>query len=49
MTETLAMNKALVPAGNYLPVSVDNLDVYIRQVNNFPMVSAEEERELAEQ
>ena len=48
MTETLAMNKALVPAGNYLPVSVDNLDAYIRQVNNFPMLSADEERELAE-
>jgi RNA polymerase sigma-32 factor len=49
MTETLAMNKALVPAGNYLPVSVDNLDAYIRQVNSFPVLSADEERELAEQ
>ena len=48
MTETLAMNKALIPAGNYLPVSVDNLDAYIRQVNNFPMLNADEERELAE-
>jgi RNA polymerase sigma-32 factor len=41
------MNKALVPAGEYLPVSVDNLDTYIRQVNNFPMLSADEERQLA--
>jgi RNA polymerase sigma-32 factor len=47
MSETLAMNKALVPAGEYLPVSVDNLDTYIRQVNNFPLLSADEERELA--
>jgi RNA polymerase sigma-32 factor len=43
------MNKALVPAGDYLPVSVDNLDTYIRQVNSFPMLSAEQERELAVQ
>jgi RNA polymerase sigma-32 factor len=43
----LAINKALVPAGEYLPVSVDNLDTYIRQVNNFPMLNADEERELA--
>jgi RNA polymerase sigma-32 factor len=47
MSDTLAMNKALVPAGEYLPVSVDNLDTYIRQVNNFPMLSADEERQLA--
>jgi len=47
MSDTLAINKALVPAGEYLPVSVDNLDTYIRQVNNFPMLSADEERELA--
>ena len=47
MSDTLAMNKSLVPASNYLPVSVDNLDTYIRQVNNFPMLSADQERELA--
>ncbi len=47
MSDTLAMNKSLVPAGNYLPVSVDNLDTYIRQVNSFPMLSADQERELA--
>ena len=47
MSDTLVMNKALVPAGDYFPVSVDNLDAYIRQVNNFPMLSADQERELA--
>jgi RNA polymerase sigma-32 factor len=47
MSDTLAMNKSLVPASNYLPVSVDNLDTYIRQVNSFPMLSADQERELA--
>ena len=49
MSDTLTMNKALVPAAFYLPVSVDNLDAYIRQVNNFPMLDAEQERELAVQ
>jgi len=49
MSDTLAMNKTPVPAGDYLPVSVDNLDTYIRQVNSFPMLSAEQERELAVQ
>ncbi|UCB56376.1 MAG: RNA polymerase sigma factor RpoH [Thiotrichales bacterium] len=43
------MNKALVPASDYLPVSVDNLDAYIRQVNSFPMLNADQERELAVQ
>jgi len=49
MSDTLAMNKTLVPAAGYLPVSVDNLDTYIRQVNSFPMLNAEQERELAVQ
>ena len=49
MSDTLAMNKSLVPASNYLPVSVDNLDTYIRQVNSFPMLNADQERELAVQ
>ncbi len=49
MSDTLAMNKALAPASAYLPVSVDNLDAYIRQVNNFPMLNADQERELAVQ
>ena len=47
MSDTLAINKPLVPASNYLPVSVDNLDTYIRQVNSFPMLNADQERELA--
>jgi RNA polymerase sigma-32 factor len=47
MSDTLAINKSLVPASSYLPVSVDNLDTYIRQVNSFPMLSADQERELA--
>jgi RNA polymerase sigma-32 factor len=49
MSDTLAMNTALVPASDYLPVSVDNLDAYIRQVNAFPMLNADQERELAVQ
>ena len=47
MSDTLTMNKSLVTAADYLPVSVDNLDTYIRQVNSFPMLNADEERELA--
>jgi len=47
MSETMAIKKNLVPATNNLPASVDNLDTYIRQVNSFPMLDAEEERELA--
>ena len=47
MSEALAINKSLVPASNYLPVSVDNLDTYIHQVNSFPMLDAEQERALA--
>ena len=49
MSDTLTMNKALVPVSSYLPVSVDSIDVYIRQVNSFPMLDAEQERELAVQ
>ena len=47
MSETLSMNRSLIPAANYLPASTDSLDTYIRQVNSFPMLNAEEERELA--
>ena len=47
MSETLSMNRSLIPAANFLPVSTDSLDTYIRQVNSFPMLNAEEERELA--
>jgi len=47
MSKTSTMNRALIPAANFLPASVDSLDTYIRQVNSFPMLSGEEERELA--
>jgi RNA polymerase sigma-32 factor len=47
MSEALSMNRSLIPAANILPASVDSLDTYIRQVNSFPMLNAEEERELA--
>lgn len=47
MSATLSMNRSLIPAANYLPASTDSLDTYIRQVNSFPMLNAEEERELA--
>ena len=47
MSNTLAMNKSLIPAGHYYPASVDNIDAYIRQVNSFSMLDADEERELA--
>lgn len=47
MSATLPMNRSLIPAANYLPASTDSLDTYIRQVNSFPMLNAEEERELA--
>jgi RNA polymerase sigma-32 factor len=48
MTDTLAINKSLISAGSYFPARVDNLDVYIRQVNNFPMLDADQERQLAQ-
>ena len=48
MADTVAINKSLIPAGNYLPAGVDNLDAYIRQVNNFPVLDADKERELAQ-
>ena len=47
MTDSLAINKALIPAGNHLPMSASNVDAYIRQVNSIPVLDAEEERELA--
>ncbi len=30
------------------PISQDSLDSYLQQVNSYPMLTAEEERELAE-
>jgi RNA polymerase sigma-32 factor len=48
MSDTVAINKSLIPAGNYFPAGVDNLDAYIRQVNSFPVLDADQERELAQ-
>ena len=47
MSDTVAVNKSLIPASSYFPASVDNLDTYIRQVNSFPILDAGQERELA--
>jgi RNA polymerase sigma-32 factor len=41
------MTSALIPAIQNAPLSVGNLDAYIRQINSIPVLSAEEERELA--
>ncbi|MDT8451148.1 MAG: RNA polymerase sigma factor RpoH [Gammaproteobacteria bacterium] len=41
------MNAALIPANHHYPVSVNNLDTYIRRVNSIAVLSAEEERALA--
>lgn len=40
---------ALVPRLDHLPVSVDSLESYIQAVGRAPMLSAEEEQELAHQ
>ncbi len=40
---------ALVPRLDHLPVSVDSLESYIQAVGRVPMLSAEEEQELAHQ
>ncbi len=42
------MTTALVPRIQNLPISVDSLDSYIQAVNQAPMLSAEEEQELAQ-
>lgn len=41
------MNHALVIRPNQLPTPSDGLDAYIRAAQSFPLLSAEEERELA--
>ena len=41
------MTTALIPAIQNMPLSAGNLDAYIRQINSVPVLSAEEERELA--
>ena len=42
------MSTALVPAAHHYPVSSNNLEAYIRQVNSIAMLDADEERELAQ-
>ena len=39
---------ALVPRLQHLPVPVDSLESYIQAVNQVPMLSTEEEQELAQ-
>jgi RNA polymerase sigma-32 factor len=41
------MTTALIPAIQSAPLSAGNLDAYIRQIHSIPVLSAEEERELA--
>jgi RNA polymerase sigma-32 factor len=41
------MNTALIPALQNIPLSAGNLETYIRQINSIPVLTAEEERELA--
>ena len=41
------MTKALIPALQSAPLSAGNLDAYIRQIHGIPVLSGEEERELA--
>jgi RNA polymerase sigma-32 factor len=43
------MSTALVAKSTALPVIANDLDIYIRQVNAVPMLSAEEEQTLAKQ
>ena len=41
------MTTALIPAIQNTPISSGNLDAYIRQIHSIPVLTAEEERELA--
>jgi RNA polymerase sigma-32 factor len=41
------MTTALIPALQNAPLSAGNLEAYIRQIHTIPMLTAEEERELA--
>jgi len=41
------MTKALVPVLQNAPLSAGNLDTYIRQIHGIPVLSTEDERELA--
>jgi len=41
------MTNALIPAIQHAPLSAGNLEAYIRQIHNIPVLTADEERELA--
>ncbi len=41
------MNTAMIPAIQNTPLSAGNLDAYIRQIHSIPVLTSEEERELA--
>lgn len=41
------MTTALIPAIQNMPLSAGNLDAYIRQIHSIPVLTSEEERELA--
>jgi len=41
------MNTAMIPAIQNMPLSAGNLDAYIRQIHSIPVLTSEEERELA--
>ena len=41
------MTNALIPAIQHVPLSAGNLEAYIRQIHNIPVLTADEERELA--
>ncbi len=41
------MKKALIPVLQNAPLSAGNLDAYIRQIHGIPVLSTEDERELA--
>ncbi|RKZ64874.1 MAG: RNA polymerase sigma factor RpoH [Gammaproteobacteria bacterium] len=41
------MTTAMIPAIQNMPLSAGNLDAYIRQIHSIPVLTSEEERELA--
>jgi len=41
------MTTAMIPAIHNMPLSAGNLDAYIRQIHGIPVLTTEEERELA--
>lgn len=41
------MTKEIIPSGQKLPVSTDDVGNYLRRINNIPVLSREEEKQLA--